>query len=120
MEDYGIDLDGIILCVKTYEEIRLSSEEILAELKKISGQCDQSLIRQLLLEMKENGNRHNNQPQDIKLEISDEFFEKIINYYNNSVREFYRVSRESISIINEKIENQKLAITQIEKKIKHF
>lgn len=118
METYEIDLDGIISCVETYEDIQLSSEEILAELKKISSQYDQSLIKQLLLEMKKNSNQYNNQPSGIKLEISDEFFEKIISYYDNSVRKFFNISRENISIIDKKIENQKLAIVQIEEKMK--
>lgn len=118
MEDYGIDLNGLISRVKTYEEIRLSSEEILAELKKISDQCDQSSIKQLLLEIKQNSDRQDNQSSDIKLEISDEFFDRIKSHCNNLAREFYNISSKNLSAIDEKIENQKLAISKIKEKMR--
>ncbi len=118
MEDYGIDFNGLISCVETYEQIRLSSEEILTELKKISDQCDQSSIKQLLLEIKQNSDRQDNQSSDIKLEISDEFFDRIKNHFNDLAREFYNISSKNFSAINEKIENQKLAISQIKEKMK--
>lgn len=118
MEDYGIDFNGLISCVETYEEIRLSSEEILAELKKISDQCDQSSIKQLLLEMKKNSNQYDNQSSGIKLEISDEFFDRIKSHCNNLAREFYNISSKNLSAIDEKIENQKLAISKIKEKMR--
>lgn len=118
MEDYGIDFNGLISCVETYEGIRLSSEEILAELRKISGQCDQSSIKQLLLEIRQNSDRQDNQSSGIKLENSDEFFNAIRRHYNNLAKGFYNISSENLSAIDEKIENQNLAISQIKEKIK--